>query len=127
MSYWDDDHDYENINGCLEIFEKWATRGRIRGQIEDKYGSTRWYAYFGYLTIHDIFYPRHYYNQFKWKWLWVLSCHSNPFFKYTGIEWLYIKWQIFCYRSAYAECFKKFPQFKNHAIDYSELLKGIKE
>lgn len=113
---------YKQLSECLNIFEKWARRGRIMGQIKEKYDTTRWYPYFGNLTVHDIFYPRYMYNQFKWDWLWKLSCHSNSFFKYTGIEWIYVKWQIFCYKMAYKECFKKYPNFKDHCISYPELL-----
>lgn len=116
---------YNQLCECLNILEKWARRGGISGQIKEKYDTTRWYPYFGHVTIHSLIYPRYIYNKFKWKWLWKLSVYSNSFFVRTGIEWLVVKWQIFCYKQAYKECFKKYPNFRSHAISHTELLDDI--
>lgn len=111
---------YDNINKSLDIFYKWAKRGFITGQIKEKYDSTRWYASFYIWGLHTFFFPGHYY--YRWpKWTWELNEFSSKIMKYTGIEWLVLKWQIFCYRKAYHEVLTKYPDI-DHCIDHDTLL-----
>lgn len=117
---------YSDLDGCLEIFYKWARRGFISGQIKEKYDTTRWYANFGIWGLHGIFYPRHSY--YRWPaWTWNLNELSQKIMNYTGFMWLVIKWQKFSYASAYKECFKLYPEFKNHCIDYPEFIGDINQ
>lgn len=119
------EEDQLEIDTCkaVEILGKWAVRGMIMGQIKEKYGTTRWYAYFGNLNFHTLFYPRYMFNQFKYDWMWAFDCkYGSQIFEYTGLNWLFIKWQIFCYRQAYKEVKRKYPKVHN-CIDYKELLK----
>lgn len=109
------------LSGCLEIFYKWAARGFILGQIKEKYDTTRWYATFSTWGIHTFFYSGHYY--YRWpKWTWRLNEFSEKVMNYTGITYLIIQWQKYCYRQAYLECFKKYPEFKNHCINWTEIV-----
>jgi hypothetical protein len=112
--------EYDEVNlqndKCLQIFYKWAKRGRIVGQIKEKYHTTRWYAQLGpYFTWNDVFYPCHYYIKTP-KWLRRLDFVFLPFLPLIG------KWRVYCYKNAYKECLKKYP-LARHAIDYKELIK----
>lgn len=107
---------------AVSILNKWAIRGMIMGQIKEKYNTTRWYAYIGNLNFHSILYPRHMYSRYKYKWMWRFDCkYGYSIFRYTGLNWILTKWQIFCYKSAYREVEKKYPNVKN-CIDHRELL-----
>lgn len=120
-----DERDQLEHDTCLavDIISKWARRGMIMGQLKEKYNTTRWYAYIGNLHFHSILYPRHMYSRYKYKWMWRFDCkYGYAIFKYTGLNWLLTKWQIFCYKSAYKEIDKKYPNVRN-CIDHRELLK----
>jgi hypothetical protein len=106
----------------LDVFEKWASRGLISGQIKEKYNTTRWYAYLsGEFSLHNIFYPGHYYNRFP-KWLRNLDRYVfMPIFKYTGINIIVRKWKYYCYTQAYKEVLTKYPDVQ-HCINYTEIL-----
>ena len=107
---------------AVSIIDKWARRGMIMGQVKEKYNTTRWYAYIGNLNFHSILYPRHIYSRYKYNWMWEFDCnYGYAIFKYTGLNWLLTKWQIFCYRQAYKEIQKKYPNVRN-CIDHTELL-----
>lgn len=107
---------------CLDIFDKWAKYGSIMGQIKDKYGQTRWYAYIGTrITLNTIFYPRYMFNQMpKWTY-WFDYNVFQPIVNFLFGK-LFIKWQVFCYVQAYKECFKKYPKYNFHSIDHTELI-----
>lgn len=114
----------KQICDSLDIMYKWAKRGSIRGQIKDKYDSTRWYASFGGFeypwSLHDFFYPGHYY--YRWpSWTRKLNQLSALFFKYTGLGALIIKWQMYCYSKAYEEILQIAPDV-DHCIDHEILL-----
>jgi len=113
---------YSDISDSLDVFEKWASRGLIMGQIKEKYDTTRWYAYLSTeLELHTLFYPRHMYNRFP-NWLRKLDrAIFRPFFKYTGINIVFRKWQYFCYIQAYKEVLTKYPDVQ-HCINYTEIL-----
>lgn len=120
-----DEEDKLENETCLavEIISKWARRGMIMGQVKEKYNTTRWYAYFGNLSLHTFFYPRHMYTRYKWKWMWTVDqIYIKALFRFIGLNYIFIKWQIFCYKSAYKEIEKKYPNVDN-CIDYRELLK----
>lgn len=109
----------------LDVFEKWASRGLIVGQIKEKYNTTRWYAYLSAeFSLHNIFYPRHYYNRFP-TWLCNLDRYVfMPIFKYTGINIIVRKWKYFCYAQAYKEVLTKYPNVQ-HCINYTEIIDPI--
>lgn len=114
----------EQLKESLYVIYKWSKRGLIRGQIKEKYGSTRWYANFGGFhepwSLHDFFYPGYYYYQWP-MWTWKLNELSALFFKYTGLGNLIIKWQMYCYSQAYYEVLTNFPVI-DHYIDHEELI-----
>lgn len=112
----------QRLDQSLDIIFKWARRGMITGQIKDKFSSTRWYAEFTYdLSLHSLLYPRRYYNRFP-EWLNTLDHYFFiPLFKYSRVNKLFNKWQIYCYKQCYYELQHKFPDIQ-HAIDHQELL-----
>lgn len=123
MGWYDEEYEghYKEINESLAIIEKWAVRGMIMGQTKEKYLSTRWYAYLGIdLDLNTIFYPRHMYYRFP-RWTHPINNFSKYIFKYTGVQFLFVKWQVFCYRQAYHEILRKYPNV-DHCIDHEEIL-----
>lgn len=121
---WEDmtDEERKAMIDCLSIFNKWAKRGRIMGQIKDKYGTTRWYAYLGTeITLNTIFYPRYMYNQMPKLTHWFDYKIFQPVVNFLFHQ-LFTEWQIYCYQQAYKECFEKYPQHNFHCIDHRELV-----
>lgn len=111
---------YNQLNESLKIIDKWAKIGMIMGQTKEKYGSTRWYVYFGNLSVHKLFYPQYFYYQWP-KWTSRLNNYSEDFFKLIGLNALFIKYQVWCYRKAYHEILVKY-KVVDHCIDCDELL-----
>lgn len=117
---------YKELSASIRIFYKWARIGRIRGQIKEKYESTRWYADFSDLSLHQLLYYNHYYIRFP---LWLRKIDDNiftPAFKYTGLNYLFNKWQVFCYKQAYKRVLTLYPHL-DHCIDHDELVKEYKK
>lgn len=114
-----------DIYDSLDVFHKWASRGLIMGQIKEKYDTTRWYAYLsGDLCLHTIFYPGHYYNRFP-KWLRKIDDNIvSLIFYYTGMTYLFRKWQYYCYTQAYKEVLTKYPDVQ-HCINYTEIIDPV--
>ena len=110
----------KDINGSLDVLEKWSRRGLIGGQIKEKYWTTRWYACLsGWINLHSIFYPKYVYNQFP-HWLRLFDYHvGQPVLTFMFGK-LIGKWRVFCYRQAYLECNRLYPK-AIHCIDYPEL------
>lgn len=108
----------DGIYKSQDIFYKWAKRGSIIGQIKDKYGTTRWYAYLcvsGW-PIHSIMYPMYMFYQLP-KWLYPIDCFLGRYIVNPIFGKLIVKWKVFCYRQAYLECAKKFGPLP-HSIDH---------
>lgn len=110
------------ISDCLNIFDKWSKRGAITGQIKDKYGTTRWYAYLGTeISLNTVFYPKHIFNRMpKWTYRFdrfIFQPVANFLFGR-----IFTKWQIFCYKQAYKECYRKYPMYDFHCVDHHELV-----
>lgn len=126
MNYEDEFPDYTAINECIKILHNYCRKwGRLGGQTKEKYGTIRFYANFGSLNLHTLFYPGYVYNQFpKWLWSFDILCISkilNPFNR------LFVKWQKFIYNKAYQKCLKLYPQTREALLlgaDYPELITG---
>lgn len=124
---WSDDtFDWKGLQGAINILSKWAARGMIMGQIKEKYGSARWYAYFGRLSLHTLVYPRFMYRQFP-KWLWALDInYIAPVLQFFFGK-LFVKYQIWAYNKGYQEALKTYPHLRAEILcsaDNPELIKG---
>ena len=128
MHTWDDKEvDWNGINDAANYLGDYGRKwGRLGGQTKEKYGSIRWYANFGYLTLHTLIYPGYVYSKFP-RWLWVLDCkYFGPFLQYF-FETKFIGWQIFIYNRAYQNALKKWPHLRAELLcsaDYPEYIKG---
>lgn len=114
----------DNAAANIQLFcNKW---GRLGGQAKEKYNTVRFYAIFGWLSLHTLVYPGYVYIKFP-KWLrWLddnlITQLLNPF------ERLFIKWQEFVYRKAYKRAIDKYPHIRYNIInsaDRSDLLEGL--
>lgn len=129
MHQWGDEGvDWNGIESAAEYIatfcRRWAFLG---GQYKEKYGTVRFYASFGCLSLHNIIYPGYYYNQFP-KWLWNLDCdYIGPCLRFL-FEKLFIRWQKFIYNMAYQRALKKWQHLRAEILcgaDWIELIKGV--
>jgi hypothetical protein len=127
MHDWGDEGvDWKGINDCCDILYNICNRyGRLGGQIKEKYGTVRFYASFGYLSLHTLIYPGYVAYQFP-RWLMKLDMKViGPTLDFFFGK-LFIKWQIFIYKYAYIKCLKKYPHLKEEitcCMNHPELLK----
>lgn len=125
---WSEENvDWNGINDCCNILHYICTRwGRFGGQIKEKYGTVRFYAHMGHISLHSLVYPGYVYSQFP-NWLWKLDCnYIGPFLRFF-FERLFVKWNIFIYNYAYQKCLKKYPHLRAEllcAANHPELIKG---
>lgn len=111
----------------IGLFLRRVGRVPVR-EYKEKYGTVRVYCNLGWYNLHCIFYPGYAYCQFP-KWLWHLDVYyGNKLLRYTGIQWLSVKYHIFLYRLAYKRAVAKYPEIRQQILgsaDWSELLKGL--
>lgn len=128
MHQWGDENvDWKGIDEVCDYIAKYSRRyGLIGGQIKEKWGTIRWYAHFGHLSLHSIIYPGYVYSQFP-NWLWKLDCnYIGPILR-LFFEKAFVKWQTFIYNRIYQNCLKKWPHLRAEiliASDYPELIQG---
>lgn len=126
-SWGDKGVDWDGINqAAMYISDFCKTWGRLGGQAKEKYGTVRFYASFGWISLHSLIYPGYVYCQFP-RWLWkldtygiskVLSLFERPFVAY----------QRFIYKKAYTNAVKKWPHLKEEitcAADHQDLLEHL--
>jgi len=129
MHCWgDDDVDWVGIDDAADYIgmglRKW---GRVNvTQYKEKYGTVRVYCYLGVAMFHQLIWPGYVYNQYPYKWIWVLDIKSGRFWSLFQKPILfYHKW---LYRKLYANAIKKWPHLRKEILcdaDYDELLKGL--
>lgn len=126
---WGDEGvDWAGIGNAAEFLGDYCARwGRFRGQTKEKYGSVRFYAHIGHLSLHSLIFPGYVYCQYpnKLNWLWKAECRIiNPILnKLFGRA--YVAWQVFIYKRAYKLAIKKWPHLRDEIMgsaDHLELL-----
>lgn len=131
MHNWSDsDFDWKALNGAINIIGPTCRKyGLLGGQIKEKYGTLRFYAMFGYLSLHTLIYPGYVYSQFP-KWLWTLDIkYIGPILRFF-FERPFVWWQKKVYNYAYQKAVKKYPHIRKEilcAADYPEFIKNYKE
>lgn len=129
MHRWSDKGiDWSGIDAAAgsigDFCRKW---GRLGGQAKEKYGTVRFYANFGYLSLSNIIYPGYVYSKFP-DWLWKLDCdYIGPFLRFF-FEKSFVSWQKFVYNKAYWRALRKWPHLRAEILnsaDYIELIKGV--
>lgn len=129
MHSWGDDFKYFNDveRAAVEIKQFCVKWGRLGGQAKEKYGTARFYAWFGVHGLHNITHPGS--AGYAWYPKWLIHCDLFYFptlFKWAGITWFFSKWQPFIYSLAYKRALKKYPHIREEIIsgaDYPELIK----
>lgn len=128
MHNWGDEGvDWNGINDAADYIgsycKRWAYLG---GQVKEKYGTVRFYANFGHLNLHCLFFPGYVYCQFP-DWLWHLDCkYIGPFMRFF-FEKAFVKWQSYIYGKAYLNACRKWPHLQEEILcsaDYIELVPG---
>lgn len=126
MHQWGDENvDWKGINDAAEFVGDYCARwARFRGQTKEKYGTVRFYAHLGYLSLHGLVYPGYVYSQFP-NWLWTLDIYViSPLLQKT-FSWVWNPWQKFIYKRAYKLAVKKWPHLRKEILsgaDHLELL-----
>lgn len=126
---WSDKNiDFEGIEAAAYYIKNFCIRyARLGGQAKEKYGTVRFYASFGYLSLHTLFYPGYAFSQFP-KWLWKLDCDLGFLLMNSFLNELFIKWQAIIYRKAYKNALKKWSHLREEILcgaDHKELLEGL--
>lgn len=127
-SWGDDSIDWNALNSAVEYVGRTCRRyGFIPGQYKEKYGTLRFYAHFGHLSLHALVYPGYVYSQFP-DWLWKLDCkYIGPTLRFF-FEKLFVKWQCKVYAYAYRQAIKRWPQVYEEitcAMDQMQLVPEI--
>ena len=127
MHSWGDENvDWAGIGDSCDILYKCKTWGRLGGQIKEKYGTVRFYASFGHLSLHTLIYPGHYYIRFP-EWLYQLDNKIfTPILNFFFGK-LFFWWQKKVYSHYYHVCLKKYPHLAKEILScavYPEYIKG---
>ena len=127
--YWGDEtHDWKAVGDAANYISSFCRRwGRLGGQSKEKYGSVRFYALFGGLSLHTLIYPGYHFNQFP-KWFWNLDCRYISRIMDFFFGKLFFKWQKVIYNKAYQNAIKKWPHLRGYILcdaDYPEWIKGV--
>ena len=129
MHCWGDENvDWNGIDDAADYIgmglRKW---GRVDvTQFKEKYGTVRVYCYLGITMFHQLIWPGYCFNQYPFKWMWLLDCKFFRVWKY--INYLIIPFHRYIYRKYYANAIKKWPHLREEILccaDYDELLKGL--
>ena len=119
--------DWPALESALDLLRQAAARGRIQGEVKEKWGTARWYVHWWDGTA-AYFLPRHWRQQIP-RFARSIDNYLSPLLTYyTGVWWLGRQWQRYCYREGYARAVTKFPHVAAEilcAADHSDLLKGI--
>lgn len=128
-TWGDEDFDWKALTDCEDIMWRYGTRiGRVGGQIKEKYGTLRYYAHFGNFDMHNLFYPGYVYVKLpRWFHYYFEEKFLKPIYKWSGLNWLFSKWQVFWYSFAYNKACKKHPHIVNEILgtaDHPQLIKN---
>ena len=131
MHQWGEkDFDWGGLDDAINIIHGTCVRwGRLGGQAKEKFGQVRFYAGFGYLSLHNLIYPGYVYSQFR-NWLWRIDIsYIGPAMRFVFAKpWFW--WQKMIYNYAYQKALKKHPHLRAEilwAADYPEFIKGAEE
>lgn len=128
-NWGDEDFDWDGLNDCVHFCWKWSRRFRMGGQIKEKYGTLRWYASLGHLSLHSLIWPGYVYCQFRgpFKFLWSLDIkYISPILQFLfgrPFYWFHTR----AYNWIYQQMMKKHPHLRPEILalaDYPELIDG---
>ena len=120
---WFEKHGDELYKAIDIIYNMTRRYGRFGGQIKEKYGTLRFYAFFYAGGLYALIKPGYYYCHWP-KWIWHLDCLMQARQPKWTIR-LIRKWQHYIYRKAYDKAVAKFPHILTEIVicaDYEQLL-----
>lgn len=126
MHDWgDEDFDWAGLNKAGRMITDICRRyARLGGQSKEKYGTLRFYAAFGWLSLHSLFYPGYAGSQFP-NWLWRLDCRIIGPVLRKLFEKVFVCWQIKVYIYAYQKAVKKYPHLRVEILVMADQLELI--
>ncbi len=129
MHEWGDEWFKQNgrdlDNAIWMVTDFWMKYGRIRSYSKEKYGTFRSSPAFWNGGIHGIIWPGYarIMNNFIY---WKLDRYLvQPLARYSGIQWLVIRYQFFIYNLGIQIACKKYPHLVDELVshlDYAEKL-----
>lgn len=122
--------DWKGLDEAGYMIQSFCKRwGRLGGMYKEKFGRLRFYANFGWISLHTLIYPGYVYNQFP-GWLWRLDLYCiSPVLQFL-FENIFDNWQRKIYNMAYRRAVLKYPHLREEILehaDYPELLMDISE
>jgi hypothetical protein len=127
----EEDFDWEGLNDCVYIVKSTCVRwGRLGGQSKEKYGTLRFYAQFGNLSLHGLCLPGWY--NYGWFPGWLITLDQKvitPFLnKIPFLHEVFFWWQRKVYSHAYWKAMKKHPHLRAEILecaDCPEYINGV--
>lgn len=132
MHYYGDDWEHwDTLHQAIsEILDYWRSR-RLGSHGKEKFGTFRDHVFFSDGTLFSVLYPGYVYIPQWYQWFYFRV--DYPVIRrvtyWTGIQWLYRKWQVRVYREGIQRAVRKYPEVAEElvsSIDYPELLQEIK-
>lgn len=126
-SWGDKGVDWKGIGEAASFIAEYCRKyGRLGGPSKEKYGTVRFYASFGWLSLHTLIYPGYSFSRFP-NWLWKLDVgYIGPTLdKLFGR--LFIAWQKKVYDRAYQEALRRWPHLRPEILcgaDHVEYITG---
>jgi len=126
MHYWGDEWEHwEKLYKVISFIEDyWRTRGRINtAGCKEKYGTFRDYSEFWDGTVLSLIKP---YRNGYYKY-WIDRCVIKTITKYTGIRWLFRRYQYWIYNRGINIAVANYPEIKDELLSdlyHYKLLKG---
>lgn len=127
MHEWGDkDVDWRGIDDAADYIATYCRRwGRLGGQHKEKYGTVRFYAHFGHLSLHGLIYPGYVYCQFP-PWLSRIDRATQRPLQFCFGSLFYWN-QRRVYSRAYRNAVKLWPHLQVEILsdaDYPEFIAG---
>lgn len=122
MHNWGDENvDWKSLGLAEQDLYFICTKlGRIGGQMKEKYGTLRFYAHFHGLSIHNLFWPGYVYSKVPYH----INVASEVLAKYTGLSYLFTRYQKLMYKVGYRYILHKYPSVRREigsGADHPEL------
>ena len=122
-------NEYNSLLDAIDTIYWWTRHiGRFGGQLKEKYGSVRFYAFFSDGTLYSLVKPGYYYYHWP-KWVrWIDYNIIRTVAIYIGLLYIIHKWQRFIYRVAYKRAVDRNPHLRNEILvhaDWWDLVEGI--
>ena len=127
MHHWGDKNvDWEGIGNAAHYIGKNLRRwGRAGAYDKEKYGTVRVYCTFGWYQLRSITHPG-WVSGYRWKWLFWLDHHVFHYIiKWSHINCLVLKWQLWLYKYLYRKAIEKYPHLAEEILVCSDQIKPL--